>query len=132
MTKSATDVMQEIIFAAVLDAVAAMKAASMGVPNNMLRDLNALHPNTTFADLPAELQAAIQTNVRGAFTRLLKEGYNVSSGDAQPQRRPAPREGAVVARGDRRGPASRPGGPSQRPGGGPRPNNRPPKPPRGS
>ena len=92
MTKSATDIMQEIIFSAVIDSIAALKAASKGVPNTLLRDLNAVHANTTFADLPPELQAAITTSVRAAFTRLLKEGYTVSSGSPAPQRPPPRRE----------------------------------------
>jgi len=78
MTRSATDVMQDILYTAVIDAIAAMKTASRGVPNTLLRDLNAIHANSTFADLPPELQAAIQASVRAAFTRLLKEGYSVS------------------------------------------------------
>src|ERR671929_8795 len=70
MTRSATDVMQEIIFSAVLDSLSALKAASKGLPNNLLRDLNAIHANTTFADLPPELQASITASVRAAFTRF--------------------------------------------------------------
>src|SRR5690349_3526580 len=94
MTKSATDVMQEVLIAAVLDSVAALKDASKGLPNNLLRDLNAIHANTTFADLPKELQNAITANVRAAFTRLLKEGYSVSSGPVAPPRpQPIRREG---------------------------------------
>jgi hypothetical protein len=91
MTRSATDVMQEIIYAAVIDSIGAMKAASKGVPNTLLRDLNSVHANTTFADLPPELQAAITASVRSAFTRLLKEGYSVSPGQPGQQQRPAPR-----------------------------------------
>jgi hypothetical protein len=90
MTKSATEVMQEILFSAFLDSLAALKAASKGVPNNMLRDLNALHANTTFADLPKELQASIVSSVRAAFTRLLREGYTVSSAASVPP--PPPRD----------------------------------------
>ena len=59
MQRAATDVMQSIIFAAVVDALAALKAASSGVPNTMLRDIQAIHRNVTFADLPKELQDAI-------------------------------------------------------------------------
>jgi hypothetical protein len=81
MSKSATDVMQEIIVSAVLDAIAALKAASKGLPNTLLRDVNAMHANTTFGDLPKELQDAIGANVRAAFTRLLKEGYAVAPRD---------------------------------------------------
>lgn len=78
MSKSATDVMQEIIFSAVIDSIAALKAGSGGMQNALLRDLNAVHANTTFADLPKPLQAAIGESVRSAFTKLLKEGYAVS------------------------------------------------------
>lgn len=87
MRKSATEVMQEILLAAVVDAVVALRDASKGVPNTLLRDLNAIHANTTFADLPPALQAALTASVRGGFNRLLKEGYSVSeAGAAQPPR----------------------------------------------
>jgi hypothetical protein len=81
MAKSATEVMQEILYSAVIDSISALRASSKGVPNTLLRDLNALHANTTFADLPKELQAAIGASVRSAFARLLKEGYSVSGGE---------------------------------------------------
>ncbi|MBV9931251.1 MAG: hypothetical protein JO013_09935, partial [Alphaproteobacteria bacterium] len=96
MTKSATDVMQEVLYAAVVDAIAAMKAAAKGVPNTLLRDLNAIHANTAQADLPPELQASLQASVRAAFTKLLKDGYSVApTGSVTPPRGPAPvrREG---------------------------------------
>jgi len=131
MTKSATDLMQEIVLSSLIDAVAALRSASKGVPNAMLRDVQAIGPNTGFGDLPRELQASIQESVRQAFNRLLKEGYSVSPGrPAPPPIRPRPQ-----------GPGGRPQGPSGgRPGGprpprngnGPRPggdrNRRPPKP----
>jgi len=110
MTKSATDVMQEIIFSAVLDSIAALKTASKGLPNTLLRDLNAIHANTTLADTPAELQAAIAASVRSAFTRLLKEGYSVSPGkptSSAPRHAPA----VPVERGERRPPVVRGGRP---------------------
>lgn len=111
MPKSATDVMQEMIYAAVIDAIAALKTASRGVPNNLLRDLNALHANTTFADLPKELQTSITASVRAAFTRLLKEGYSVSSGQPAQRGGPPPRRdgGAPGGRPPGRG-GDRPGG----------------------
>jgi hypothetical protein len=119
MTKSATDVMQEIIFSAVLDSIAALKAASKGLPNNLIRDIGALHANTTFADLPPEVQASIAASVRAAFTRLLKEGYSVAPGQSAPPRaQPPRREGGSEAT---RRPG--PGGRGPRPGGG-----RPPRP----
>jgi hypothetical protein len=125
MPRAATDVMQSVIFSAVLDAIAALKAGSGGLPNNLLRDVQAIHNNVTFADLPKELQDAITASTRTAFTQLLKEGYSVAPRDTAPVRQ-APRHGEVVDRGARRpgpprpqGRGPRPGGPrSDRPGGG--------------
>lgn len=107
MLKSATDVMQDVIFAAAIDAVISLKTASKGLPNTLLRDLNAIHANTTFVDLPKELRAAISESVRAAFTRLSKEGYTV-----------APSQGAATAR----SPAREPQG--QRPRSGKPPSKR--------
>lgn len=110
MTKSATDLMQEIVLSSLIDAVSALRSASKGVPNAMLRDIQAIGPNTGFADLPRELQASIQESVRQAFNRMLKEGYSVSPG------RPAP----PPAHARPQGPGGRtPSGP--RPPGSPRP-----------
>ena len=39
MQRAANDVMQSIVFSAVLDAVAALKSASGGLPNQLLRDV---------------------------------------------------------------------------------------------
>ncbi len=119
MTKSATDLMQEILFASLIDSIAALKGASKGVPNALLRDLNALGPNTGFADLPRELQTSLTASVRDAFNRLLKEGYSVSPGRPAP---PPPRPAPTHSR-----PTSRPGGDRPRPGGGDRPRR--PRPP---
>ena len=113
MPKSATDVMQEIIFAAVVDSLDALKSASKGVPNTLLRDIGAIHTNSTFADLPKELQGTIAASVRGAFNRLLKEGYSVAPRDVAPSR-PTGSHAASPPR----------GGPPR--GGPPRGNRRPP------
>ena len=125
MKKSATEVMQEAVYAAVVDAIAALKAASGGVPNALIRDIAAIHPNTAFADLPSQLQSAITASVRDAFQRLLKAGYTVSPNDAPP---PRPQQApTVVGRGQYKPPA---GGRPQRPGpgtGGPRKPQRPPR-----
>jgi hypothetical protein len=125
MTRSATDVMHDIIYAAVIDAVAALKSGAGNLPNTLLRDLGAIHANTTFADLPEGVRKAIETNVRAAFTKLLKEGYSVSSGTAPPPRAPAipPRDRQP------RGPHGAP--PQRRPGGGRDPQGRPPRKPGG-
>ena len=125
MTKSANELMQEAITAAVVDAIVALKAASGGVPNNLLRAIGAIHANTAAADLPDELQASIRASVREAFTRLLREGYSVST--AQPPARP---QGPPTSpHGHRRsgpGPHGRPdrAGPKGPRGGGERPQGK--------
>jgi hypothetical protein len=106
MTRAASDVMQSIIFSAVLDAIAALKRGSGGLPNQLLRDVQAIHPNVTFADLPKVLQDAIAESTRAAFTQLLKEGYAVGPRQQMQQSRPLDR----VPERDRRGP---PRGPSE-------------------
>ena len=133
MQRSANEVMQSIIFSAIIDAVEALRASSKGVPNTLLRDVQSLHPNTAFADLPKELQAAIAESTRAAFTRLLKEGYAVGPKGEQQQSRPMDRVPERQRRDfapggtDRRGPrgprpGGRPGGkPGGKPGGGGRP-----------
>ena len=134
MPKAATDVMQAIIFAAVADAFDALKAASKGVPNTMLREIQAVHRNATFADLPRELQDAINASVRAAFTQLLKEGYAVAPSQGhgsrpldrvpERERRERPPGGGDDRRGPRgsRGSRRRPG---QGPGHGPKPGGKP-------
>ena len=117
MPRAATEVMQSILFSAVLDAIAALKAASRGMPNQLVRDLQAIHPNITFADLPKELQDAIVSNTRAAFSQLLKEGYAVGPRDQMAPARPPLRHPP----GDRRGPPPdrrpRPNGPPKGPEG---------------
>jgi hypothetical protein len=104
MPRAATDVMQSMIFSAVLDAVAALKRASGGLPNQLLRDVQAIHPNVTFADLPKELQDAIAESTRAAFTQLLKEGYAVGPRQQMQQTRPMDRVPERQRTTDRRGP----------------------------
>ena len=136
MPRAASDVMQSIIFSAVLDGVAALKRASGGLPNQLLRDVQAIHPNVTFADLPKELQDAIAETTRSAFTQLLKEGYAVGPRQQMQQSRPMDRVPERDRRGPPRGPAQGPrrggrppkGDGPDKPGGGP---SRPRKPPKG-
>src|SRR5919205_2232860 len=104
MQKAANDVMQSIIFSAVLDGIAALKRASGGLPNQLLRDVQAIHPNVTFADLPKELQDAIAETTRCAFTQLLKEGYAVGPRQQMQQSRPIDRVPERQRPTDRRGP----------------------------
>jgi len=106
MQRAASDVMQSIIFSAVLDGLAALKRASGGLPNQLLRDIQAIHPNVTFADLPKELQDQIAETTRAAFTQLLKEGYAVGPRQQMQQSRPMDRvpERRGPGSPDRRGP----------------------------
>src|SRR3954470_9921259 len=112
MPRAANDVMQSIIFSAVLDGLAALKRGSGGLPNQLLRDVQAIHANVTFADLPKELQDAIAESTRAAFTQLLKEGYAVGLRQQMQQTRPMDRvperprhaPGSVDRRGPPRGP----------------------------
>lgn len=116
MTRSASEVMHDVIVAAVIEGLGALRAASKGVPNALLRDLAAIHPNTTFQDLPAELQASIQTSVRAAFTKLQSEGYTVLNPKVagvapRPQPRPGGGSGGGPGRGPGGGSGGRPGAP---------------------
>jgi len=110
--------MQSIIFSAVLDGLAALKRGSGGLPNQLLRDVQAIHPNVTFADLPKELQDQIAETTRSAFTQLLKEGYAVGPRQQMQQTRPIdrvperqrPNDRRGSPRGPRRGPLGSEGG----------------------
>ena len=135
MQKAANDVMQSIIFSAVLDGIAALKRASGGLPNQLLRDVQAIHANVTFADLPKELQDAIAETTLTAFTQLLKEGYAVGPRQQMQQTRPLDRVPERQRTMDRRGPPRGPrrgppgdGGPDKGPRGPGGPGNRPRKP----
>jgi hypothetical protein len=108
MPRAANDVMQSIIFSAVLDAIAALKAASGGLPNQLVRDLQAIHPNVTFADLPRQLQDAMAESTRTAFTQLLKEGYAVGPRQQMQAARPLDRVPDRQRPMDRRGPPRQP------------------------
>jgi hypothetical protein len=138
MPRPANEVMQSVIFSAVLDAVKALKAASGGLPNQLVRDLQAIHPNVTFEDLPKQLQDAIVESTRAAFTLLLKEGYAVGPRQQMQQSRPLDRvperDRRIPPSGDRRpprrpdgrGPGGPPRGPDGKgPGGPARPRRKP-------
>jgi len=115
MARAASEVMQSIIFSAILAGLAALKRASGGLPNQLLRDVQAIHPNVTFADLPKELQDQIAESTRTAFTQLLKDGYAVGPRQQMQQSRPMDRVPERQRITDRRGPPRGPRPP--RPGG---------------
>ena len=123
MTKAASDVMQSVLIAAVVEAIEALKAGSGGLPNNLLRDLQGVHRNAAFADLPKGLQDSINQSVRTAFNQLLKEGYAVGPKAEVQQSRPIDRVPVQDRRTptERRFPRAGPGrrSPGDRPGGGP-------------
>jgi hypothetical protein len=136
VSKAASEVMQSVLIAAVTEAIEALKAGAKGLPNNLLRDVQSVHPNAAFAELPKALQDSINLSVRNAFNLLLKEGYAVGpKGEMQTQRpidrvperdreRRGPSERRFPRSGPgRRGPGDRPGGPGRgpRPGGKPKP-----------
>ena len=117
--KAASDVMQSVLIAAVVEAIEALKAGAGGLPNNLLRDLQSVHRNAGFADLPKALQDSINQSVRTAFNQLLKEGYAVGPKAEMQRSQPLDR----VPEQDRRAPTERRfprAGPGRRgPGGGP-------------
>jgi len=120
MQRSANEVMQSILFSAVLDGIAALKRASGGLPNQLLRDVQAIHPNVTFADLPKQLQDQLVESTRTAFTALLKEGYAVGPRQQMQQSRPMDRVPERDRRGPPRGPAQGHRGSGEGPDRGPR------------
>ncbi|HEY4070538.1 MAG TPA: hypothetical protein VGM04_03160 [Sphingomicrobium sp.] len=128
--------MQSIIFSAILDGIAALKRGSGGFPNQLLREVQAIHPNVTLADLPKELQDQIAESTRAAFTQLLKEGYAVGPRQQVQASRPMDRVPERQRTSDRRGP---PRGPRRGPPSGNAPDkprgpggpSRPRKPPKG-
>lgn len=137
MPKAAADVVRSILFSAVIEAIEGLRAASKGLPNTMLRDVQSIHRNTAFDDLPKEVQEAIAQSVRAAFNELSKEGYAVGPRETIQQSRPLDRVPERERRGpghaDRRGPPRGPRrgppggkGPGERPGNGPR-GGRPPR-----
>lgn len=109
MPRSATDTLHDIINAAVVDAIVALKDAARGLPNALLRDVNAIHANTAFEDLPDAVRSTVTSSVRGAFSKLQKEGYVIAEANSV---------GAAAARREPR--ASE----SQKAGGQPRPSPR--------
>lgn len=111
MERSATEIVNEALTAAVLDAVAAWKVSAGGLTNVLARELGAVHVNATAADLPPAVRAALSASVQGLFKRLLKEGYAVnkasgsasapraaSDGPPQAPRRPKPAPQVEVRR----------------------------------
>lgn len=124
MNRSANEVMRDVIASAVVDAIGALKSASKGLPNNLLRDIGAIHANTATADLPAELRQSIDESVRGALSKLLREGYAVAPSRPEAPR-PRPAQGQVVRRGETSTRSPRGDGPPRSPrpprGDGPRP-----------
>ena len=130
MPKAASDVMQAILIAAVTEAIEALKAGAKGLPNNLLRDVQSVHPNAAFTELPKGLQDSINLSVRNAFNLLLKEGYAVGPKGEMQTQRPIDRvpERQRTGPNDRRGPPRGPGRGPRPSGNGPRPEGNRPRP----
>jgi hypothetical protein len=102
MTRSATETVHDIINAAVVDAIIALRVASKGLPNALLRDVNAIH---AIGDLPEAVRSAVASSVRDAFAKLQKEGYVVAeakSVQVRPARQGTSAPGSVPAGGQLR------------------------------
>jgi hypothetical protein len=119
MARSATDIVQDVINAAVVDAIVALKEASQGLPNALMRDLASIHANTAFGDLPPAIQRAVAASVRNTFSQLQKDGYVIAEAKSvlPSAPRPAPRNAGRTDRTPRRGPP-KPDGPRRPPAGG--------------
>ncbi len=89
MNKTATQILQEAIFASVCEAIDAFKSNAGGMPNALVRDLLAVHGNTSFDTLPEPVQKAIKDAVQDTLRRLQREGYVVTPKTApRPLQRP--------------------------------------------
>ena len=101
MARSATEIVHDVINAAVVDAIVALKDASQGLPNALIRDLASIHANTAFGDLPSAVQKAVAASVRNAFSQLQKDGYVIAEAKSVLATPPRPASTSVVGRGDR-------------------------------
>jgi hypothetical protein len=109
MARSATDTVHDIINAAVVDAIVALKDSSKGLPNALLRDVNAIHANTAFGDLPEAVRATVASSVRAAFAKLQKDGYVVAEAKSiRAAPRPEPRSSGSHADPGHRRPSAQP------------------------
>jgi len=120
MARSATDIVQSVINAAVVDAIVALREASQGLPNALVRDLASIHANTAFDDLPPAIQKSVAASVRNAFAQLQKDGYVVAEAKSVLPSSPRPAPNRNTGRTDhtpRRGPPKS-NGPRRPPAGG--------------
>jgi hypothetical protein len=98
MAKSATDIVHDAINAAVVDAIVALKAASQGLPNALIRDLASIHANTAFDDLPTPVQKTVAASVRNVLSQLQKGGYVIAEAKSVAPTAVRP---AIIAQGGR-------------------------------
>lgn len=85
MKKSATQVVQDALFATLCDAVLAFRENAGGMPNALARDLASVNSNATMDTIPESVQKAIRANTHELFKRLTREGYEI--GEKQTPRR---------------------------------------------
>lgn len=74
---SASEVLRAAIFSAFCAGIEAYRQNAGGLPNVLVRDLAAIHGNTSFSDLPEGVQKALRESTDQAFRKLLQSGYTV-------------------------------------------------------
>lgn len=74
---SANEVLRAAIFSAFCAGVEACRQNAGGAPNVLVRDLSAIHSNTSFSDLPEAVQKALRDSTDQTFRKLLQAGYSV-------------------------------------------------------
>ena len=71
---SSRELMQQIVVRSVIEAVQGMKAANAN-DNTLLRELKALHGNTTMEDLPDHLKKLVNELTQSMFGYMNRNGY---------------------------------------------------------
>lgn len=77
--KSAKECMKDAMLAALVETLGALRKEN--VDNALIREVKAIHGNTTFNDLPECARTALHNSVDAAFARLSTEGYVVTTRD---------------------------------------------------
>jgi hypothetical protein len=68
------EIMEQVVVRAVLEAVQAMRKAN-STDNMLLRELKALHSNTTMEDLPEHLQKLVKELATSMFGYINRSGF---------------------------------------------------------
>lgn len=79
MRKSLKQIMDEVAFNAVAQAIDAIKKNN--VDNGIIRDCKMIHSNTNLSDLPDYTKQAIQRASADGLTKLSSEGFKIQRND---------------------------------------------------